>query len=194
MTTIDYYNINAEAFFNTSVKADISSLYDTVLPQLKPGGHILDAGCGSGRDSKAFLEQSFTVTAIDASEELAKAASGLIGQAVEVCTFQNFQSDLRFDAIWACASLLHVPAAEQTTVFNHLASYLKPGGLFYCSYKYGDSDIARNGRSFTDANEQRLAQFLVKTTLSVKETWITNDIRPEKEHEQWLNAMLQKSE
>jgi trans-aconitate methyltransferase len=71
-------------------------------------GHILDAGCGSGRDSSYFLDKGFDVSAFDASAELAKLASQLIHRPVTVCQFNEYESDKPFDGIWACASLLHV--------------------------------------------------------------------------------------
>lgn len=49
------------------------------------GARVLDFGCGSGRDTKYFIEQGYHVEAIDGSEELCKRASELAG--IEVKTF-----------------------------------------------------------------------------------------------------------
>lgn len=32
---------------------------------VEPGGHILDVGCGSGRDAKYFIDKGYQVTAFD---------------------------------------------------------------------------------------------------------------------------------
>ena len=108
--TIGYYNENAESFYDSTVNVEMQSLYQEFLPLVKPAGHILDAGCGSGRDSKAFLTQGFKVTAIDASSELADYATELIEQTVIVTDFQSFRSEAIFDGIWACASLAYFGA------------------------------------------------------------------------------------
>ena len=50
-------------------------VFDTdLLDGLPAGARILDAGCGSGRDAKAFAALGHRVTAFDASPELAALA------------------------------------------------------------------------------------------------------------------------
>lgn len=190
--SVDFYNQNASSFIEGTIDADLQELYDMFLPMLTTGDHILDAGCGSGRDSKFFLDNGFSVTAIDASTELAKSASKLIGQDVEVCLFQNFSPKITFDAIWACASLLHVPSCELPSVFEKLTQSLKSDGYIYCSFKYGEDDVNRDGRYFTNANEGRLGSFIKGSPISVHKSWVTSDVRPGREHEKWLNAILVK--
>ncbi|HIF9066373.1 TPA: class I SAM-dependent methyltransferase [Photobacterium damselae] len=192
--SIDFYNTHADDFYQSTVNVDVSPLLERFIPYLSPHAHVLDAGCGSGRDSKSFLDMGYQVTAIDASEELGKRAEQLIGQSVEITTFQNFTSQTQFDGIWACASLLHVPSYELASVFNKLSNMLVTGGAFYCSFKYGDDDVERNGRFFTNSTEQRLQSFLVGTPLQIQETWITGDLRPGREAEKWLNVILVKQD
>ena len=52
--TTAYYTENAQAFFADTVAVAMAPLYARFLPHIPPGGHILDAGCGSGRDTLAF--------------------------------------------------------------------------------------------------------------------------------------------
>lgn len=192
----DFYNQNATPFFNDTVNVDLSALYKEFLPLLTQNSHILDAGCGSGRDTHYFLKEGFQVTAFDASKALAIKASEYTGINVTVNTFENFKSKpvtFLFDAIWACASLLHVPSDNISFSFNNLAAQLKSGGVFYCSFKYGSDDIARNGRNFTNANEARLSTFINNTGLIIDKTWVTFDARPERQNEKWLNAILIKA-
>ena len=191
--TIVYYNENADIFYDSTVNVDMASLYQEFLPLLKPAGHILDAGCGSGRDSKAFLTQGFKVTAIDASAELADYATQLIEQPVIVTDFKSFKSENMFDGIWACASLLHVPFSDLKNTFSHLGISLKAQGFFYCSFKYGSDSSVRNGRFFTDLNETLLSELLLDTELEIEKYWITTDLRPGRSDEKWLNAILRKS-
>ena len=190
--SFDYYNKNADDYFISTVDVDVSSIQTIFLSYLNKGMHILDAGCGSGRDSKYFIEQGYIVTAFDASEVLADRASEYLGQLVQVSLFQNFHSEKSFDAIWACASLLHVPAIDLPIVFVNLADYLKKEGVFYCSFKYGDNDSEYQGRHFTNVNEDRINHFLKNTSLLIKKLWITDDVRPERSDEKWLNLILVK--
>jgi len=192
--SINFYNNNADSFFNSTQSADLTSIYQQFLPLLEPRAHILDAGCGSGRDTKYFLKQGFQVTAFDASEMLVKKASLHTGIKVFHHTFDSFTlvNKQAFDAIWACASLLHVPSKKLTYTFKNLATHLQDRGFFYCSFKYGNDDVERDGRHFTNVNEKRLSSFIENTTLHLYRTWLSKDVRPDRQNEQWLNAILQK--
>jgi SAM-dependent methyltransferase len=189
----NFYNENATSFFHDTVEADLSPIYQQFLPLVKSGSHILDAGCGSGRDTLFFINQGYQVTAFDACEALTAKASEYTGINVTLNTFENFNSkppECLYDAIWACASLLHVPSNKISGSFKNLANQLKIDGVFYCSFKYGDNDITRNGRYFTNANESRLNEFIKNTGLVIDRTWITEDVRPNRHGEKWLNAIL----
>jgi len=188
--TINFYNNNANNFFISTVDVDISSIQKIFLSYLEKGMHILDAGCGSGRDSRYFLKNGFVVSAFDASEALASRASEYIGQTVEVTSFQDFKTNHCYDAIWACASLLHVPGPELSSVFDNLSRHLKKGGIFYCSFKYGNTDVESQGRYFTNADEDRINNFIHETSLFIKKLWISDDVRSERSNEKWLNVIL----
>ena len=169
-------------------------LYNEFLPLVQTNGHILDAGCGSARDAKAFKTQGFKVTAIDASSELVKIATQYLGQPVELKTFQQINDINFFDGIWCCASLLHVPFDELDSVLTKLSTALKPNGVLYVSFKYGEPKTTpreHNGRQFTDLNETSLNNLLAnQKELQLNKTWITDDRRARREGEKWLNAII----
>ncbi len=169
----------------------MSALYAEFLPHVKQHGHILDAGCGSARDAMYFKNQGFTVSAFDASPALAKFASNYLQQPVAVKTFQQLEYINKYDGIWCCASLLHVPKAELPQVFLNLQNALKPNGVLYVSFKYGTQEREHNGREFTDLNEEGLTALITQhTELKIIKQWQTVDQRPERESEVWLNALI----
>ncbi|WP_462330101.1 class I SAM-dependent methyltransferase [Thiohalocapsa halophila] len=95
-----------------------------------------------------------------------------------------------FDGIWACASLLHVPAAELPDAMQRLCRALKPGGVIYASFKYGSGEREHHGRRFTDLDEPGLSALLRRVPgLAEAETWTTADLRPGREAERWLNRL-----
>ncbi len=190
---MNYYNLNAQDFFDSTIDVDMAPLYKEFIPLLEKSCLILDAGCGSGRDSKAFKSLGFVIHAIDASKELAELAEKVIGQTVEVTTFQDFEFAGQYGAIWACASLLHVPLNELPSVFKRLSEQLKTKGVFYCSFKYGAEEVERNGRQFTNLNESLLQDVISNAPLRVLKTWRTKDLRKGRESEEWLNAILIKA-
>ena len=190
-TTLTYYNNNAQIFSDSTLNVDMSALYAEFLPHVKQHGHILDAGCGSARDAAYFKNQGFTVSAFDASPALAKLASNHLQQPVEVKTFQELECVNKYDGIWCCASLLHVPKADLPQVFLKLQNALKPNGVLYVSFKYGTQERVHNGREFTDLNESALTALITShTKLKIIKQWQTVDQRPERESEVWLNALI----
>jgi 2-polyprenyl-3-methyl-5-hydroxy-6-metoxy-1,4-benzoquinol methylase len=190
-TTLTYYNNNAQIFSDSTLNVDMSALYAEFSPLVKQHGHILDAGCGSARDAAYFKNQEFTVSAFDASPALAKLASNYLQQPVEVKTFQELECVNKYDGIWCCASLLHVPKAELPQVFLKLQNALKPDGVLYVSFKYGTQERVHNGREFTDLNESALTALITHhTELEIIKQWQTVDQRPERESEVWLNALI----
>jgi 2-polyprenyl-3-methyl-5-hydroxy-6-metoxy-1,4-benzoquinol methylase len=190
-TTLTYYNNNAQTFSDSTLNVDMSALYAEFLPHVKQHGHILDAGCGSARDAAYFKNQGFTVSAFDASPALAKLASNYLQQPVEIKTFQELECVNKYDGIWCCASLLHVPKAELPQVFLKLQKALKPNGVLYVSFKYGTQERVHNGREFTDLNEDGLTALIAHhTELKILKQWQSVDQRPERENEVWLNALI----
>ncbi|CAM2830519.1 class I SAM-dependent methyltransferase [Vibrio rarus] len=193
-STTQYYNQNAQQFFDSTVDVEMQSLYQTFLPLLPHNARILDAGCGSGRDSQAFLQRGYSVDAFDASSKLVTLARQLTGCAVSQSTFMDFTAQPNsYDGIWACASLLHVPESELKATFIHLSQFLKSSGLFYCSFKLGEQEVERNGRFFCDLTARKLHQMVSSTqVLTVASHWETRDVRAGRENEKWLNAILKK--
>ncbi len=191
----DYYQKNAQEFFQQTLKVDMELLRSHFLAYVPKGGKILDAGCGSGRDAKAFLDSGCPVKAFDAAPTLAQLAGIYIGQKVEVLSFQDLAFDKEFDGVWACASILHVPLADLPDVFLRMFRSLKPGGVLYSSFKYGNGESDRNGRKFTDMDEAGLAHILEQIKCFDEiETWISSDRRPGRENELWLNTLLRARE
>ena len=190
---IEYYSQNARSFFDSTAFVDISGLHDVFLSRLPANAHILDAGCGSGRDARAFADRGFKVSAFDASPELASLASQHCGFDVGVRTFGDVAEVEAYDGIWCCASLLHVPAVELPACLTRLWRALRPGGCLYVSFKLGDGAREHHGRRFTDADDTTLRHWLSPLALvSSVETWVSEDKRPDRS-EQWINGLVAKT-
>lgn len=191
--TIEYYDHNAVKYSNDTFCADVSGLHTEFLKYLKPGSYILDFGCGSGRDAKAFSEAGYHIDAIDGSEELCRIASKNTGISVKCMRFQDLNAREKYDGIWACASLLHLPKQELADVLKKMKIALKAGGHLYVSFKYGDFQGEQNGRYFLNLTEDSLKHIADRYgKLMIEETWITRDVRPGRSEEKWLNAILKK--
>lgn len=190
MDTLHYYKTNSTAFFDETVGVDMTVIHDRFLSLVPKGGFVLDAGCGSGRDAKAFKQYGYRVAAFDASSELAALASEHIGYDVDVRTFSEVDEVGFYDGIWACASLLHLPLSELPDAINRLWQALKPGGIMYVSFKEGTTERIKDGRHFTDLTEFKLRCLFngINDVLRI-ECWQTTDVRPERS-DVWLNAIV----
>lgn len=193
--TLSYYDRHAARFFDETINIDMSAARDRFLAYLSAGAAILDAGCGSGRDAAAFVRAGYQVSAFDGSPGLAAVAAKRLGLDVAVKRFEDLMLEPWFDGIWACASLLHLPARRLSDAFQRLSNGLQPHGVLYASFKYGSGERNACGRHFTDLNEDGLAELLKETAiLRVLEVWVAPDQRPERSGERWLNALLRRSE
>lgn len=192
--TLDYYNQNAETFFAGTVSVNFKQTQNRFLNCFNEGAYILDFGCGSGRDTRYFMEAGMKVDAIDGSEEMCRIASEYTGIEVQKMLFQELDVHDKYDGIWACASILHLPKNDLKSVLQKMAVALKNHGIIYTSFKYGEFEGERNGRYFTDFTIDMFQIFIQDIDhLQIKENWMTGDVRPGRGDERWLNLILQKN-
>ena len=193
-STIDYYNQNAKQFAASTANVEFHHMQNRFLGKLHMGAYILDFGCGSGRDTKYFLEQGYRVDAVDGSEELCQLARELTGTEVKHMYFQELSEVGNYDGIWACSSILHLNYEDLEEVMKKMTLAVKENGIIYTSFKYGTFSGERNGRYFTDMTEESFAAFLQKISgIVIEEQWITSDVRPGRGEEKWLNLILRKN-
>lgn len=191
--TIDYYNNNYESFISDTLSIDFSLIQDIFLSYLFPKAYILDFGCGSGRDTKYFLDCGYQVDAIDGSFELCRVASEYTGINVKQMFFHELDEVEKYDGIWACSSILHVKRNELPNILNRMSNATKKNGIIYISFKYGDFEGERNGRYFTDMTENSMKELLANfPELNVEKMWVTSDVRSGRGDEKWLNIILRK--
>lgn len=198
MGTLDYYQRNAKEFFSQTINIDMQNVYQPFLEylpktQLSNQQKILDVGCGSGRDSVFFANQGFEVVAIDGSKSLIELAQQTDTRIDWQClrfdeiAKQSWQN--QFTGIWACASLLHVAFDDLPKILNDLLSCLRPTGILYASFKYGNREREKEGRFFCDINEQRwrIVESQLISTKPLK-VWQTLDNRVDRQ-EIWWNVL-----
>jgi SAM-dependent methyltransferase len=192
-STIDYYNRLGKQFAARTENVDMRALYEPFLQLVPPGGYILDAGCGSGRDSKAFLDRGYRVQSVDASETMVEIATAITGRPALLMRFQDLSFIEEFDGIWACGSLLHVPRHELHGVLERLVIALKADGVIYMSFKHAEQDEIRDDRLFTNYTEVMVQELIAQAeSVQLLRIWTTRDIRPDSGRPDWLNVLLQK--
>lgn len=159
------------------------------LALLGSGRHLLEAGCGAGEDLRLFRQQGLTVTAFDASRAQAAAASRLCGQPVRVCRFEQMQSVVPYDGIWASGSLPCLPEHEIAPALGHLATLLKAGGPLYASFPHGEGEpLPRSGEYplQTRLDEAGLRRLIALLPFTLHHGWVGED----EVNGPWLHALL----
>jgi SAM-dependent methyltransferase len=195
LDSIDYYNKNANLYFENTVDSNTEDNREKFLAALSDGMAILDLGCGSGRDSLEFIQRGYDVTAIDGAEELCELASIHIGQDVLCMRFEELDFDEVFDGIWANASLLHINSDDFDGVFQKVIKALKPQGILYMSFGHGDFDGFRNGRYFKDFKTKAMKEFISgHSELELLDIWKSNDDLSEANLDEWLHVLVKKCE
>ena len=187
--TVDYYNQNASAFISRTINIDMSDAYHRFLELLPEGARVLDACCGSGRDSKYFVDQGLDVVAFDASEKMVNHAREYAGVKVEKLRLDQLQYTEEFDGVWACASLLHVRKDEFVSTFQNLVNALKSSGVIYVSLKQSESNEPAGGRHFSYYSAGEINGIIsLQADLELIEIWIE-----ERVDFKWINVLARKN-
>ena len=185
MKTLDYYESNAKEYFKKTVNVNFAETWAAFLDNLEDGAYILDFGCGSGRDAKAFKDAG--------SAELCRLASDYAKMEVKHMRFTDFHEKETYDGIWACASLLHLPYDALKEVVGRLCAGLKENGILYASFKYGNFEGVRDGRYYTDFNEEKTERLLREVPgLQLEKQWVSMDALPGRDGVRWMNFLGRK--
>lgn len=188
-----WYDRNTASFIARTDAIDLSDLHQRFLRYLPVGSRILDAGCGSGRDSRVFQQLGYDVVAMDASGEMV----AHVRRTLDIPAFQLRHQDVafreEFDGVWSCASLLHVPHAELPGVLRRYRQALVPNGVLFASFKHGEGEHVRDERLFANQNDASFRAVLASVPgLVLLESRIDPSHQPGKGREEWFNVICRK--
>jgi len=138
--TLAHYEATAaefqEATRDHDVAENVAALLDAI--EAPPPWTILDFGCGPGRDLRTFRDRGHVAVGLDGAPAFVAMARASTG--CEVLQQDFLALDLpaaRFDAVFANASLFHVPSRELPRVLRELRSALRPRGVLFASNPRG---------------------------------------------------------
>jgi SAM-dependent methyltransferase len=145
--TLDHYNKRAEEFWQGTRDHDVKQNIAALLQWIEgnPPFTILDFGCGPGRDLKVFSGLGHIAVGLEGAAYFAEMARTHSGCEVWQQDFLKLDlPDNHFDAVYANASLFHVPSQELPRVLLDLHASLKPGGVLFSSNPRGHNDEGWN--------------------------------------------------
>ncbi|WFU13785.1 class I SAM-dependent methyltransferase [Bradyrhizobium sp. CB3481] len=164
--TLQFYRDNADAYAQREITSRHARL-TAFLALLPPGAAILELGCGAGGDTAEMLARGFDVRATDGSPEMAAVAAKRLGRPIETLLFHELDEAEAYDGVWANACLLHVPRDQLASVLSLIRRALKPGGVFYASYKEGEA----GGRDTLDRYYNYPSQDWLRATYAEAGSW-----------------------
>lgn len=111
--------------------------------------HVLEIGCGTGKNTSWLMDIAENITAIDFSEEMLEQARSKIQashvQFIRMDIKEPWELNGSFDLITCSLVLEHLQNLQP--IFSQISEYLKPGGQFYIGelhpYKYLKGSRAR---------------------------------------------------
>lgn len=134
--TLDFYEREAGTYL-ASRPDIVTEELAPFLARLQPGARILELGSGGGSDAAYMLALGFDVTPTDGVPAMAAAAGRRLGRPVTEMRFEELEAVDEYDAVIACASLLHVPREGLETVLHRIWRALRQGGWHLATYKTG---------------------------------------------------------
>jgi len=154
--TLAYYRDEAPTYV-AGGPGGVSRRLAEFLSILPKGARILELGCGGGIDAEAMIAAGFDVDPTEGVAEIARKAQSRLGRPVRLMRFEQLDADACYDAVWASASLIHVPRPVLPDVLRLVFKALKPGGLHFATYKSGGEEGRdRTGRYYNYLDETQL--------------------------------------
>lgn len=191
MDSIDYYERYAASYYENTVNLNMEEALGRFLALLPENAEVLDLGCGTGRDTVYLEDAGCYVTPMDGSEQMCRLAEIYTDKEVLHMTFEEMEFEEVFDGIWACASLLHVEGKNMDRIMKKVVNALKPEGVLYMSFKYGDAEEIRNQRLFHDYTEETAYDMVMRQEgVRIVEMWQSDDVRGIET--KWLNLLVKK--
>lgn len=204
-STLNYYTQNALKAAQRYESADVTQLHDFLAAGLKPGGRLLELGCGSGRDAAFMAGRGFRVVATDGCAsmiEQAKRHHPELGKHMFKLTLPDglsneFMPGLGvFDGIYAVAVLMHLSVPQIEHTVSAVNSLLAAKGRFVFSVPTRRNEFIADafdskGRRFTTLSPDGWENICLKHNLQIVQTMISKDGLG-RDGIVWMNYMAQR--
>lgn len=162
-----------------------------LIQHIGQNGHIIEVGCGTGRDMSWFEAQKSIVTGIDLSMGMLSFArkevhGDLASMNMRYLAFCN----ACFEGAWCCASLLHLPKTEAIHTLQEIRRVLKSGGMLVLSIQKGhgegweDSYVPEVKRFFARYQPDEMRNILLNNGFSIRKAGSSQEGNRE-----WLSFM-----
>jgi SAM-dependent methyltransferase len=141
-----YYNENPP-------KNDPSDFAKSILEYLQQGKHLVDLGCGNGRDTLFFQEKGINVLGVDRSQiaiDALKSITAALKNAEFLC--DDFIDNpliynRKYDYFYSRFTIHSITEDEQNILLSNVYNSLNNGGLFFIEVRGIHDDIYGKGEN-----------------------------------------------
>jgi SAM-dependent methyltransferase len=108
---------------------------EVMLPNIPPGGTVLEIGPGAGRWSVVLAPRSEQLIVVDVAEKALEAVRARLAEADNLrCLISDGASlsgveDDSVDAVWSFDVFVHIAPRDQAAYLTEIARVLRPGGV-----------------------------------------------------------------
>lgn len=194
MSTLSYYSSNFKEYYENTINANLTNQLK-IFKSMLNGVDILDAGCGSGRDTLEFRNNGFNAVGFDCCKEMIDYLTVELKHSTDifsVSSFDDFKSNIKFDGIICNASLLHLPKKDFKQNLINLLKNLKNDGIIFITLKEGSGESFDNlNRYFSYYTIPEVIEIFHDLGLTTLYTKKTEDILGRKDCN-WLNFIFLK--
>jgi len=192
--TINTYNNSAQSLAKKfdSLGARTNDIKETLELVKIVTPHVLEIGCGNGRDAEEIVKFTDNYLGIDISEKLVELSRQKVSKgSFEVADIENYKFPKGLDVIFAFASLIHVPRESLQKILTDAYLALNDNGVMRLSMKYSD-----DYRETTKEDEFGIRTYYLYSKNDIEDLAVgfivfrneLNDLRGQK----WLEIILQK--
>lgn len=172
-----------------SMADNLVGLAQDLIQHTGQKSHIVDVGCGTGRDMSWFEAQGSIITGIDLSMGMLTYAQkqvhgNLVSMNMRYLGFCNNH----FDGAWCCASLLHLPKTEAVYALQEIRRILKSGGMLVLSIQKGTGEGWESGyvpgvnRFFARYQSDEMRSILSNNGFAIRQVNLSQEVNRE-----WLS-------
>lgn len=167
--TLAFYTDHAAEYAAETARLSMSPLLRTFADLSVHAAHVLDLGCGAGRDLLELSEMGLEPVGLDLSLPLASYAHKHSSAPVVVGDMRQLPfAKGSFRGVWASASLLHISRSDIGIALSECRRVLGTNGLFFSSVKAGSSEGRdQRGRFFSYFSLPEWSQLVRRAGFSV---------------------------
>ena len=190
--TIETTNKLAIDFDNRFFNRDMRIHYRNFLININGNG-ILDVGCGTGRDVVYFTDLKYDCVGIDISEGMLSIARKRKGVYLNVDMENISHFNYKFDGIWCCASLYHLPKKRVMDVLNKFYKVLNKNGILFLAVKEGKGEGYIKRDIFEGRRKFYSFYTLTELLILLNKFEVIYILREKKDNQIWLNLVVRKN-